>query len=185
VNIKKIQIGICGSAIDEGYTFGEAPKKIAREIGEQIAKRGAVLVHGAEKFNDSLSTISARALLEKGGICMGITHGAGDKLWGDYEPTVRVATGSNFGGGREFVFIQSCDVVIALCGGAGTLMEMAMAYHDRIPIVVVEGLGGWSGKMAGQYFDDRKKCRVEVAKNGAEAVDLAIKLAKEAMNGKK
>jgi len=38
---------------------------------------------------------------------------------------------------------------------------MVVAYQAGIPIVALANTGGWSGKMAGEYFDDRKRLKVE------------------------
>ena len=45
--VRKIQIGVMGSAADLGYT--EAVAKLAEEIGQEVAKAGCTLVFGAEK----------------------------------------------------------------------------------------------------------------------------------------
>lgn len=56
--MKKLQIGVMGSAADLGY--GEDTSNLAFEIGKIIASLGCVMVYGAEKDSDSLSTSAAR-----------------------------------------------------------------------------------------------------------------------------
>ena len=74
---------------------------------------------------------------------------------------------------------MSCDAVIALSGGSGTLTEIAIAYQANIPVVVLENTGGWSEKLAGRYLDARKRIKIEAAKDPKSAVELAIGLAKK------
>ena len=90
-----------------------------------------------------------------------------------------ICSGLERGGGREFVLVNSCDGIIAISGGSGTLTEMAIAYQLNIPIVVVTGTDGWADKMAGQYFDKRERLKALPAKDAAEAVDLILNQVKE------
>lgn len=54
--------------------------------------------------------------------------------------------------------------------------EMLIAYQLSIPIVVIKGTGGWADKMAGKYFDNRKRFKAVPAINPKEAVDKILKL---------
>lgn len=172
---RKIQIGVMGSAADLNYT--SEIEKIAFDIGKNIALSGSITVYGAEKDYDSLSTSASRGAKSVGGLTVGITYGKGKDIWDQKGSTdVIIATGIERGGGREFVLINSCDVIIIVSGGSGTLTEAAIAYQMNIPIVAIAGSGGWSDKLAGQYMDDRKRFKVEVANGAEEAVGLAIKL---------
>jgi len=83
------------------------------------------------------------------------------------------------GGGREFVLVNSCDGIIAVSGGSGTMNEMLVAYQLNIPIVVIKGTGGWADKMAGKYFDSRKRMKAVPTANPKKAVEKILKLAKE------
>ena len=80
------------------------------------------------------------------------------------------------GGGREFVLVNSCDGIIAISGGSGTMNEMLIAYQLNIPIVVIAGTGGWADEMAGRYFDNRKRLKAVSAKNPKEAVEKILAL---------
>jgi uncharacterized protein (TIGR00725 family) len=71
--------------------------------------------------------------------------------------------------------VLGCDVVIALSGGSGTLNELAIAYQADIPMIVVKGLGGWSDRLADQYFDSRKRRKVLGASTAEEAVEIAFR----------
>lgn len=52
--MKKLQIGIMGSAKDLNYS--DEALIFAKELGKEIAKSGNILVYGAEKEYTSLST---------------------------------------------------------------------------------------------------------------------------------
>ena len=56
--IRRLQIGVMGSAQDLNY--GKSLEELAEEVGMWIAKSGSILVFGAEKDLDSLSTAACR-----------------------------------------------------------------------------------------------------------------------------
>ena len=171
-NRRDIQIGVMGSCSDMGYK--KSVEVLATEIGKEIARRKAILVFGAERDEDSLSTAAARGAKENDGITVGVTYGK-DK--NTYETaTITIATGLDRGGGREFVLSLSCDVLIAISGGSGTLTEIAVAYQANIPIVVLENTGGWSDKLSNTYIDKRKRVKIIGAKNAKDAVEKALNL---------
>ncbi|NTW22774.1 hypothetical protein HGA34_04535 [Candidatus Falkowbacteria bacterium] len=174
---RKLQIGVMGSAADLNYS--EKLEAIAMRIGEDVAKSGNILVYGAEKDYDSLSTAAARGAKKHDGLTVGVTYGKGKDIWDEAGDTdVIISSGLERGGGREFVLVNSCDGIIAVSGGSGTMTEMLIAYQLDIPIVVIEGTGGWADKMAGQFFDDRKRLKAEAA-NETEAVEKIIDLIRE------
>jgi len=173
---RKLQIGVMGSAADLKYT--KTLEKQAEELGYWIAKKGAVLIFGAEKDYDSLSTAACRGAKKAGGLTVGITYEKGLDVY-EKNVDVIIATGLVRGGGRELTLALSCDALICIGGGSGTLNEIVVAYQANIPIVVLEGSGGWSDKLAGVYLDERKRIKIEGAKTPKEAVEKAIKLAKK------
>jgi hypothetical protein len=78
------------------------------------------------------------------------------------------------GGGREFVLVNSCDVIIAVSGGSGTLTEIAIAYQSNIPMIVIKNTGGWSDKLSDTYLDNRKRLLIQGVDTAKEAVEKAI-----------
>ena len=78
------------------------------------------------------------------------------------------------GGGREFTLINSCDVIIAISGGSGTLTEMAIAYQANIPIITIDKFGGWSKKLSNTYIDKRKRLKCLSASTPEEALNMAL-----------
>lgn len=173
--MRKIQIGVMGSCSDLNYSKGV--EELAEKIGFFVAKNEAALLFGAEKDFDSLSTAAARGAKKAGGLTIGITYEKGLEVR-EKDVDVVIATGMNRGGGREFVLVLSCDAIITIGGGSGTLTEIAVAYQANIPIVVLQDSGGWSDKLANEFLDDRKRVKVEAASTPEEAVSKAIWLAK-------
>lgn len=171
--MRKLQIGVMGSAADLDYD--ESTRKTAEEIGKYIAKEGAVLVFGAEKDCDSLSTAACRGAKAAGGVTVGVTYGKGKDVWEKEFADIIIASGLERGGGRETTLVLSCDAIIAIAGGSGTLTEMAIAYQAGIPVVAMVGLGGWSEKLAGTYIDGRNRQIAHVAKTARDAVTIALR----------
>ncbi|MDP3997782.1 MAG: hypothetical protein Q8P73_04760 [bacterium] len=175
-NQRKLQIGVMGSAADQKYSQKIA--EIAEDIGSRLAKAGAVLVFGAEKDVDSLSTAAARGAKKSGGLTIGVTYGKGLNIR-EKNTDVVIATGLERGGGRELTLVLSCDAIILISGGSGTLTEAAIAYQAGIPIIALTGTGGWADKLAGEYLDSRKRIQVQSATNSEEAVKMAVKSARQ------
>ena len=170
---KRLQIGVMGSASDQNYP--QELKTLATEIGKRIAEAGHILIYGANRDTDTLPNVAARSAKAMGGLCVGVTYGTDrNVMYRKESADVIIATGSEHGGGREFVLVHSCDVVILLAGGAGTLTEAAIAYQMDIPIVALAGTGEWADKLAGEYMDVRKRVKILSAKSPEEAVRLAI-----------
>lgn len=174
---RKVQIGVMGSAAD--FKYSKKFEKLAEEIGYWIAKKGATLIFGAEKDYDSLSTAACRGAKKAGGLTVGVTYGKGLDIFEKKNVDVVIASGLERGGGRELTLILSCDAVITLNGGSGTLTEIAIAYQASIPVVVIKNTGGWSEKLGSQYLDGRNRIKIKVSENPKSAVELAIKLAKK------
>jgi len=174
---RKIQIGVMGTMADLGY--GEDLERLAEKTGELIARRGAVLLFGAEKDSDSLSTAACRGAKKANGLTVGITYGKTKDIYQKEGVDIIIPTGMERGGGREFVLSISCDAIITINGGSGTLNEIAVAYQSNIPIIALEGTGGWSDKLINSYLDKRERVKIISAKTPEEAVDIAFKLIEE------
>lgn len=178
--MRKYQIGVMGSAADTKYS--KEIEQMAEKLGELIAQKGHITVYGAEKDYDSLSTAAARGAKKANGLTVGITYGKGKDIYDQEGNTdVIVSSGLERGGGREFVLVNSCDAVIAVCGGSGTLNELAVAYQLDLPMAVIKNTGGWADKLADQYMDSRQRRKVF----GAETPEQAIAKILEELEQKK
>jgi uncharacterized protein (TIGR00725 family) len=175
---QKLQIAIVGSASDGGY--GAQAEKTAKEIGREVAGRGHILVYGPELMMPSLSYLAARAAKDSGGTTLAVAIGcARTRFFDPAAASIVVYTEASGGAGREVVLVNSADVVIGIAGGAGTLVEMSIAYMNSVPVVAIEGLGGWSEKIAGQYLDSRQRYKIPTAHSAKQAVELAESMSRE------
>lgn len=173
---RKIQIGVIGSSADLAYE--KSIERLAEAVGRAVAENGAVLVFGAEKDLDSLSTAACRGAKSAGGVTVGVTYEKGLHIQEENVDVV-IASGSVRGGGRETTLVLSCDAVICIGGGSGTLTEVAIAYQDNIPIVGLVGTGGWTDKLVGTFLDTRNRVEVASARDPKGAVEIALHLAKK------
>ena len=170
--MKKIQIGVMGSCSDLDYS--DSLERLAEEVGVEVAKKGAILLFGAEKDFDSLSTAACRGAKKANGTTVGVTYGKSKDII-EKNVDIIIASGLERGGGRELALVLSSDAIICLNGGSGTLTEIAIAYQANIPIIVMSNSGGWSQKLAGEYLDSRKRVKITPAGTAIEAVELAIR----------
>lgn len=169
-----LQIGVIGSAADLNY--GKEIEEKAVELGIEIARRGFVLIFGAEKDCDSLSTAAARAARSAGGLTVGITYEKGKDIYDPSSADIIIPTGLIRGGGREMVQSLACDGVVAISGGSGTLNETTVAYQANIPVVTITGVGGWSDRLAGTYLDKRQRYVFEPVQTAPQALDKLVEM---------
>ena len=150
----------------------QAAYEAAYEVGLCIAKIGAVLVTGGL---GGVMEASSQGAKKGGGLVVGIIPQADKGAANDYCDVV-VATG--IGLARDFLTAYSADAIIVVGGGAGTLIELAAAYHVGTPIITVRGTGGVADQFAGRYIDDRKLGKVLSEGSPDAAVKRAFSLIK-------
>lgn len=174
--MRKFQIGVMGSAADIKYS--KLTEAVAEQLGYLIGKSGNITVFGAEKDSDSLSTAACRGAKKANGLTVGITYEKGKKIW-ENNADIIIASGLVRGGGRELSLVLSCDAIIAISGGSGTLTELAIAYQADIPMIAMTKYGGWAAKLAGTYFDERRRRKVIAANSQGQAVKIALQEAQK------
>lgn len=155
---QKLYIGVIGSA--------EAPPEIlemARKVGREIAKRGAILVCGGR---GGVMEAAAKGVWEEGGLAVGILPGTTRK---EANPYLFVAVVTGMGEARNAVVVRSSDAVIAISGGYGTLSEIALALKIGTPVI---GLNTWQ-----LTAPDGSGGHLLLAKSPEEAVSLAWRMA--------
>lgn len=80
--------------------------------------------------------------------------------WTDDEqpnPWVDIALATGMGSMRNNLVARVADAAIAVAGGAGTLSELALAWHERRPLAALTGAGGWAERVAGERLDERRE----------------------------
>lgn len=172
-----IQIGVIGSAGPEEYTSKRQPNKkvfdLAYELGVLIAQKNAILITGGKT---GVMESASRGAKDAGGITVGIVKGDQRNTANNYVD-VEIAT-NTVGEGEEDILISSCDGIIVVGGGAGSLQELACAYRKAKPIVAINTVSGVSKDFSGRFLDSRKVVKVKGAKYPKQAVNLLFKIIK-------
>lgn len=175
--VKKYQIGIIGSAGLEEYKQKSKPAQeiyaIAYELGKLVAQNNAILITGGK---GGIMDTAAKGAKENGGITVGVISGNQRFLSNKYTD-VEIVTGM-YAGSDAAPLVMSCDGLIGIGGGAGTLQELTIAYRCQIPVVLIPGASGWSNTLAGKYMDERQLQKFKIAKTPAKAVKMLFKLIK-------
>lgn len=141
----KLKIGVMGSASGPTITNKDSIKR-ARELGAEIARRGAITVNGACPGLPNEAAIGANLA---GGMVLGISPAFNEdehihkyrSPQGQYD--IIIYSGMGFME-RDIINIRSSDAVVILGGGIGTLNEFTVAYDEGKIIGVLLGTGGIS-----------------------------------------
>lgn len=140
----------------------------AAGIGEAIAQRGGVLLCGGL---GGVMEAAARGARAAGGTTVGILPRGRDEA----NPWLDVALATGLGEMRNLVLVRSCDVVIAVGGGYGTLSEIAFALRVGTPVV---GFETWELAAPPEtlHVGRRRQRDLETADSPAAAVQRAWEL---------
>ncbi|MEK7574919.1 MAG: TIGR00725 family protein [Patescibacteria group bacterium] len=175
---RKLQIAVIGSAAQSEYrTEGGASlamQKAAEEVGFLLADQGAIVVTGGK---GGIMEAAARGAKRGGGITVGVVKGGRRGVANNFTD-VEMLTGMKADGLDELFLVLMSDALIVLGGGAGTLQEIAIAYRNKKPMVVLDGMGGWGEKLSGKFVDERKLVKLVMANNPKDAVTRVCALVK-------
>lgn len=147
----------------------EREAALARAVGEEVARRGALLVCGGRGGVMEAACQGAKAA---GGTTVGILPG-NDRS--EANPYVDIPVATGLGEARNAVVVRSSDAVIAISGGYGTLSEIGLALKMGRPVV---GLGTWELRRDTKGGEPQGVIRR--AASAVEAVDIALTSAGEA-----
>ena len=136
---RKIKICISGAA--DTTHCGEGALEVAKELGREIVRQGAVIVTGATTGWPLWSAMGAK---EECGTSIGLSPAATEKEhveeWGlpiDFLDVI-IYTGQGFPG-RDILLTRTSDAVVLGCGRIGTIHEFTVAFEDKKPIGILEG----------------------------------------------
>jgi hypothetical protein len=135
----------------------------ARAIGRGLAEAGAVVVCGGL---GGVMEAACRGAVGAGGTTVGLLPGS-DRAAANPHVSVAIATG--LGELRNGLVVRSCDVVVAVGGGYGTLSEVALALKLGVPVV---GLDTWELARGGQPDEGVRRVA-----DATEAVAAALEAA--------
>jgi uncharacterized protein (TIGR00725 family) len=119
-------------AVIGGSDVSPETASIAREVGREVAARGAVLLCGGL---GGVMAAAAQGAREAGGVSLGILPD-GDRHRANPSLTYSIAT--NLGHARNVLIAHSADAVIAVDGSHGTISEAAIALKLGKPVIALE-----------------------------------------------
>ena len=142
VTRKPFIIGVMGSHRDES----PAVMNDARRLGEAIARRGYVLLTGG---GPGVMRAASEGAHRAGGLVIGIlpndrTHPL-EKYPNEF---VDIPIYTGMYDARNVINAKTVHVLVALCGGPGTLSEIAFALRCKTPVI---SLHAPSFEMPGDY----------------------------------
>jgi uncharacterized protein (TIGR00725 family) len=130
--------------------------KLAREVGREIARRGAILINGGRTGVMEAAAAGARSA---NGHTIGILPSY-DRASANRHIEFAIATG--MGEARNAIIVASADAIIALEGEGGTLAEIGFAKKMNRPLIALKSWPEISG--------------MHRAETAVEAVAMALKL---------
>lgn len=148
-----IIIGVIG-----GSACSHEIKKLAFEVGCEIARKGALLICGG-LFG--VMENACKGAKSENGTTIGVLPGTSRY---DANPYVDIPIVTGIGVARNIIIVRSSEAIIAIDGKYGTLSELAFAFSLNIPVI---GLKTWDIEAPIKHVHTPK-----------EAVALAIKLSK-------
>lgn len=149
------RIGVLGP-----NTCSDAEAAVGREVGAEIARRGGVLLCGGL---GGMMEAAAEGAKSAGGLTVGILPGAAADAANRF---IDLPIPTGLGAYRNMLLVQSCDAVIAVRGGYGTLSEIGAALRLGVPVIALES---WQVGQGGSVDTG-----IHVAKSAKEAVALAF-----------
>ncbi|MDO9531905.1 MAG: TIGR00725 family protein [Deltaproteobacteria bacterium] len=141
-------------AVIGGSDIGDETAALAREVGREVAARGAVLLCGGL---GGVMAAAAQGAQDAGGVSLGILP-EGDRRRANPYLTYSIAT--NLGHARNVLIAHSADALIAVGGSYGTVSEAAIALKLGKPVIALNVTWDLAG--------------VKRAATPAEAVALAM-----------
>jgi len=119
-------------AVIGGSEVSPETAALAREVGREVAARGAVLLCGGL---GGVMAAAAQGAQDAGGVSLGILPD-GDRRRANPCLTYTIAT--NLGHARNVLIAQSADALIAVAGSYGTVSEAAIALKLGKPVIALD-----------------------------------------------
>ncbi|MCD4732915.1 TIGR00725 family protein [bacterium] len=171
--MRKVQISVIG-----GSSCDRATKERAEAVGRLLAEAGATLVCGGY---GGVMEAACRGAKSAGGQTVGILIGYDHA---EANPWCDVVIPTGMGLARNALVVASGQAVIAIDGRYGTLSEIALALNLNRPVVSLNswGFGDENREVLPPPLKPRNfpEGRLHYASSPEEAVELALRLAREA-----
>jgi uncharacterized protein (TIGR00725 family) len=117
-------IGVIGAGQCESSIY-----QLAVEVGEEIAKRGAILVCGGL---GGVMEAAAKGASMAGGLTVGILPGPSCN---SANPYIKIPVATDMGQARNVIIAHTASGLVAVSGGAGTLSEIGHSLKVGKPVV--------------------------------------------------
>jgi hypothetical protein len=168
--MRKTQISVIG--YNENICTAVA-RKIAYDVGKEIALSGSVLVCGGL---GGVMEAACNGANDNGGITIGIIP-QGDFSFANKYCDIVIPTGIGYS--RDFIVAGSADGIIVVGGGVGTLTEVTVGYMLKKRMVAITGSGGIADSYGGKFLDERKIIMIQKTTSPKRAVQQIIKYIKK------
>ncbi len=119
-------VAVCGAS-----QATDDDRSAAAAVGRLLAEHGFLIVCGG---GQGVATAVAAAVSAYGGTCIGLLPGDDPD---DAAPDVTIPIATGLGHLRNALIARSCDAMIAIGGGYGTLSELAFALVLGKPVVAL------------------------------------------------
>jgi len=162
-------ISICGSDGDD-ERLSDYALETAEKVGRLIAQKGGVLVCGGR---GGIMRAACKGAKEANGITVGILPVSKDEA-NEY---VDIGIPTSLGTMRNFLVVNSGDVVIAIGGRWGTLNEISFDMVLGKPLILIKGTGGCVDKIIEKEIMQHIESTYYIAESAEEAVEKAFELA--------
>jgi uncharacterized protein (TIGR00725 family) len=176
----RITVGVMGSA---GGDISREILQKAYRMGQEIARRGCVLITGACPGLPHQAVLGAK---ESGGLVVGISPALNFEEhamkyaspYHGYDAIIYTGSGLM---GREIENIRSCDMVVFMGGRSGTLGEFAIAFDEAKVIGVLKGTGGITDRIETiiSFIHKNTGAQVVYSENPVELLDKLIAVYEE------
>jgi len=163
--MRKTQISVIGYNEDRCTPIA---KTIAYDVGKEIALSKSVLVCGGL---GGVMESACKGAKNVGGLTVGILP-QDDFSYANKFCDIVIPTGIGFS--RDFIVASSCDGIIIVGGGVGTLTELTVGYMLKKKMVAITGSGGIAEKYGGKFLDERKRIRIYKTQSPKEAVNKIL-----------
>ena len=179
-SVLRISVGVMGSA---GGNLSRDILQKGYRMGQEIARRGCVLITGACPGLPHQAVLGARS---EGGTVVGISPALNFEEhamkyaspYNGYDAIIYTGSGLM---GREIENIRSCDLVVFMGGRSGTLGEFAIAYDEAKVIGVLKGTGGITDKIETiiSFIEKNTGAQVVYSEEPAELLNKLIAVYQE------
>lgn len=137
----------------------------ANAFGAWLASRGYWIITGG---GTGIAQACSEGATAAGGLAVAFHPTSRSSLIPkDDHHALTVFTGSGWDG-RSLMAVKSCDVLVALGGHAGTLLEIVAAYLNAVPVIVLSESSDLVTRLnslliSGAYLDQRRTSPLYVA----------------------